>query len=360
MPESVPPGGTLGILGGGQLGRMLAVAAAQLGLKAHVYAPEADSPAADVARFTRGGWDDAAALGAFAAAVDVVTLEFENVPLAAVERLAPLAPVRPGGAALAAAQDRVAEKSFLNAAGVATAPWRAVDGPDDLARALDALGLPAILKTRRLGYDGRGQAWIATRADAPAALAALGGAPAILEAVAPFVRELSVVAARGLDGAVAAFDAAENVHRDGILRSTTVPGAIAPPVAQAARATTMRVMEALGYVGVMALEFFELADGRLLANEIAPRVHNSGHWTLEACAVDQFEQQVRAVCGWPLGDPARHADATMENLIGEAALGWRALAAERGAALHLYGKAEVRPGRKMGHVTRLRPLGSPP
>jgi 5-(carboxyamino)imidazole ribonucleotide synthase len=355
MSEAVAPGGTVGILGGGQLGRMLAIAAAQLGLRARIYAPEPDAPAGDVAPLTCAGWDDAAALRAFAATIDVATLEFENVPVAAVETLAALVPVRPDARALGVAQDRLAEKRFLNAAGVETAAFAAVDDAASLDAAIAALGLPAILKTRRLGYDGKGQARIDAPEDVAAALAATDSRPAILEAVAPFARELSVVAARGVDGAVAAYDPVENVHRGGILRRTTAPAAIDAATAARARALAARVLAALDYVGVMGVELFHMPDGRLLANEIAPRVHNTGHWTLEACAVDQFEQQIRAVCGWPLGDPARHADAVMENLIGDEAAAWRPLARAPGAALHLYGKAEARPGRKMGHVTRLSP-----
>jgi 5-(carboxyamino)imidazole ribonucleotide synthase len=351
----IEPGGTVGILGAGQLGRMLAMAAARMGLRAHVYAPDAEAPAADVACHTRAAWDDAAALAAFAASVDVVTLEFENVPVATVEALAARVPVRPGARALAVAQDRLAEKTFLNAAGVETAAFAAVDDEASLERALAALGTPAILKTRRMGYDGKGQARIATPADAPAALAAMGREPAILEAVAPFVREISVVAARGLDGTVRAYDPGENRHEGGVLRRTTVPAAIDADTAARAEAVAARILAALDYVGVMGVELFHMPDGRLLANEIAPRVHNTGHWTLEACAVDQFAQAIRAVCGWPLGEPVRHADAVMDNLLGEDAADWARLAAAPGVALHLYGKAHARPGRKMGHVTRLRP-----
>lgn len=349
----LPPGSTVGILGGGQLGRMLAIAAARLGLRARIYAPEASPPAGDVAQAVQGGWDDAQALAAFAASVDVVTLEFENVPVSAVETLARRIPVRPGARALAAAQDRLEEKTFLNAAGAETAPFAPVDTLSDLRAALSRLGTPAILKTRRLGYDGKGQVRIADPAQAEAAFAAMGGQPAILEGFAAFDREISVVAARGLDGDFRAYDPGQNVHRDGILRTTTVPAAIDAATAARAVAVARGVLHALDYVGVMGVELFHMPDGRLLVNEIAPRVHNTGHWTIEACAVCQFQQQIRAVCGWPLGDPRRHADAVMENLIGDDAADWLALAREPGAALHLYGKGEARPGRKMGHVTRL-------
>ncbi|MFN3262663.1 MAG: 5-(carboxyamino)imidazole ribonucleotide synthase [Pikeienuella sp.] len=353
MADAVPPGGTVGILGGGQLGRMLAIAAAQLGLRAHVYAPEDAPPAADVARFTRGDWQDGAALAAFARAVDVVTYEFENVPASVVDAVEPFAPVRPGRRALAAAQDRIDEKTFLNGIGVETAPFAPVMNAESLAVALARIGAPAILKTRRLGYDGKGQARIMRAEDAPAALAAMAGAPAVLEGFVPFAREISVIAARGADGAVAAFDPGENVHEGGILRRTTVPAHSAPAVRQAAREIAGRILAALDYVGVIGVEFFETAEGRLLVNEIAPRVHNTGHWTIEATATDQFRQHIKAICLWPLGDPSRHADAVMENLIGDEAGAWARLSAEPGAALHLYGKAEPRPGRKMGHVTRL-------
>ena len=274
MDKALPPGSTVGILGGGQLGRMLAIAAAQLGLKAHIYCPEADPPAGEVAgRTTRGAYGDAAALAGFAAAVDVVTYEFENVPAGTVDILEPLVPVRPGRAALAAAQDRVTEKDFLNGAGAPTAAYAAVDDKASLEAALEKIGAPAILKTRRLGYDGKGQARIMERGDAGAALAAMAGAPAVLEAFVPFRRELSVIAARGLNGEIRAYDPGENEHSEGILRRTTVP-ADAPAEAFA---IAERILTALDYVGVIGVELFETADGALLVNEIAPRVHNTGH-----------------------------------------------------------------------------------
>lgn len=349
----VGPGGIVGVLGAGQLGRMLAIAAARMGLRTRLYDPAPDAPAAHVAPVTQAAWDDREALARFAASVDVVTLEFENVPVETVAFLETLVPVRPGARALAVAQDRLDEKRFLNAAGAATAAFAPVDDAASLDAALAALGLPAILKTRRMGYDGKGQARIARPGDAPAALAAMGGAPAILEAVAPFVREISVVAARGADGAFAAYDPGENVHEGGILRRTTVPAAIDAATAARAQALARRVLDGLAYVGVMGVEMFHMPGGDLLVNEVAPRVHNTGHWTIEACAVDQFAQHVRAVCLWPLGEPRRHADAEMTNLIGDEAGAWARLAAEPGLALHLYGKAEARPGRKMGHVTRI-------
>ena len=350
MAEVLGPGATVGILGGGQLGRMLAIAAAQMGLHAHIYCPEDQSPAGEVAlKSTQGAYDDAVKLAAFAAAVDVVTYEFENVPASAVDVLEPLVPVRPGRAALAAAQDRITEKDFLNDAGAPTVPYAKVDDATSLQAALDQIGAPSILKTRRLGYDGKGQARIMTMADADEALAAMAGAPAILEGFADFTRELSVIAARGLDGTIRAYDPGENVHQDGILRQTTVPSQAPEEAFEIAR----RILTALDYFGVIGVELFETRDGALLVNEIAPRVHNTGHWTIEACAVDQFQQHIRAVCGWPLGDPRRHSDAVMTNLIGDEAYDWATL----DGAVHLYGKGDARPGRKMGHVTRTSPIG---
>ncbi len=354
MAEPLPPGSTIGILGGGQLGRMLAVAAARLGLSAHVYDPGEAPPAAEVAAaHTRAAFDDAEALARFAAAVDVVTFEFENVPAETARALAARAPVRPPERALAIAQDRAEEKAFLEGLGIAVAPWARVDGPDDIAPALARTGAPAILKTRRLGYDGKGQAAVAGPEAAEAAWAAIGRAPAILEGRVAFEAELSVIAARGLDGRVAAYDPGLNIHEGGILRRTAVPAPLPRGLLQEAVLAAGKILTALDYVGVIGVEFFA-AGGRLLANEFAPRVHNTGHWTLDACLIDQFEQHIRAVAGWPLGDGARHSDAVMENLIGAEAEAWARLAAEP-CALHLYGKAEVRPGRKMGHVTRLSP-----
>lgn len=352
MAEALAPGATIGILGGGQLGRMLALAAARLGLRTHVYEPAAGPCAAPVVeRVIRAGWDDVAALRDFASGVDVVTYEFENVPVATLDAIGDLAPVRPGRRALEAAQDRMAEKDFLTGLGLATAPYAAVDDPGGLAAALGRVGAPAILKTRRLGYDGKGQARLAGAADAAAALAAIGGGPAVLEGFVAFEREISVIAARGLDGAVAAFDPGENVHRDGILHTTTIPAAIPARVAQDAALIAGRILTALDYVGVIGVELFVTPRG-LVVNEIAPRVHNSGHWTMDGCLICQFEQHVRAIAGWPLGDGARHSDAVMTNLIGaeiDAAPGLT------GAAVHVYDKGEARPGRKMGHVTRLSP-----
>lgn len=356
MTDPLSPGATIGILGGGQLGRMLALAAARLGLRTHVFDPVADGPAQQVCdAATIAPYDDADALAAFGSAVDVITYEFENIPTAALDILEGLRPVRPGRKALAVSQDRLTEKKFLNDLGLATAPFHDVAGADDLTAALDAVGVPAILKTRRFGYDGKGQARIMPDGDAQAALHSLNGAPAILEGFIDFSHEVSVIGARGPDGSVACFDPGENLHEDGILRTTTVPARLTPSQRTDAVLLAARILNALDYVGVMGVELFVTKAG-LVVNEIAPRVHNSGHWTQNACTVDQFEQHIRAVAGWPLGDGARHADAVMENLIGDDADRWLALAGESGTAVHLYGKAEARTGRKMGHVNRVTPL----
>lgn len=354
---------TIGILGGGQLGRMIALAGARLGIATHVYCPDPQSPAFDVARrHVVAGYDDEAALSAFAAEVDVVTYEFENVPAATAAILARSKPVRPGLRALEICQDRLAEKTFLNGLGIPTAPFRAVDDRAGLEAALGELGYPAVLKTRRFGYDGKGQAKIARPEDAAPALAAMKGAPSILEGWVPFAREVSILAARGLGGEVATYDVPENEHRDHILKFSRVPAAIRPETAAAARRIGREVAAALDYVGVLAVELFVVEDGgeeRLVANEIAPRVHNSGHWTETACMVSQFEAHVRAVAGLPLGSLARHSDVVMENLIGADVEAAAAILAEPDASLQLYGKHETRPGRKMGHVNRLSPRRLP-
>jgi 5-(carboxyamino)imidazole ribonucleotide synthase len=305
---------------------------------------------------TVAAYDDARALDGFARGVDIVTYEFENVPLAAVDAVLALRPVRPGRQALRIAQDRLVEKRFLAGLGIATAPFAAVDDLASLERALAGIGCPSLLKTRRLGYDGKGQAPIRARADATAAWTALGGAPAILEGLVAFERELSVVAARGLDGRIAAYAVVENRHRDGILHRTLAPAPEAGPVTVPAQAIARELLEALDFVGVIGVELFQVAGGRLLVNEVAPRVHNSGHWTIEAAATSQFEQHLRAIAGLPLGPTDCLFRAEMTNLIGAEVEAWPDLLAEPGAHLHLYGKAEARPGRKMGHVTRLAPL----
>lgn len=354
MTTPLPQGATIGILGGGQLGRMLSVAAARLGFRSHVFEPAANPPAAHVAdRVTTAGYEDAAALAAFAASVDVITYEFENIPTAALDLLEAAKPIRPNRRALAVSQDRIAEKDFLTGLGLNVAPYAAVNSLDDLRAALERIGSPAILKTTRLGYDGKGQARLRTAEDAEAAFAAMNGAAAVLEGFVNFSHEVSVIAARGLDGAVACYDPGENVHRDGILHTTTVPARLSAAQRADAVLIAARILNALDYVGVMGVELFVTPQG-LLVNEIAPRVHNSGHWTQNGCAVDQFEQHIRAVAGWPLGDGNRYADVVMENLIGDDVLRVPQIAGERNAALHLYGKAEARPGRKMGHVNRIK------
>jgi 5-(carboxyamino)imidazole ribonucleotide synthase len=353
MTDALPQGAVIGLLGGGQLGRMLSAAASRLGYRCHIYEPGA-APAGDVAhRVTTAHYDDAAALRAFAESVDVISYEFENVPTAALDLLESLRPIRPNRRALAISQDRIAEKDFLSGLGLTVAPYAAVTTVADLDAALARIGAPAILKTTRLGYDGKGQARIMAAGDAPAALAAMNGAPAVLEGFVTFSHEISVIAARGLDGAVAAYDPGENVHREGILRSTTVPARLTAAQRSDAVLLAARILTALDYVGVMGVELFVTAHG-LVVNEIAPRVHNSGHWTQQGCAVDQFEQHIRAVAGLPLGDGSRYADVEMENLIGDDVLRVPQILAERDAALHLYGKGAPRPGRKMGHVNRIR------
>lgn len=358
MNDALKPGATIGILGGGQLGRMLSVAASRLGYKTHIYEPGANPPAADVAHAcTIAGYDDVAALTAFAASVDVITYEFENVPTAALDLLEAAKPIRPNRRALAISQDRIAEKDFLTGLGLTCAPYRAVNSLADLEAAIAAIGCPAILKTTRMGYDGKGQARIMSAADAGAAYASMNGAASVLEGFIDFSHEVSVIAARGLDGSVAAYDPGQNVHKDGILATTTIPAKLTPGQRSDAVLLAARVLNALDYVGVMGVELFVTAqstkNGGLIVNEIAPRVHNSGHWTQNGCAVDQFEQHIRAVVGLPLGDGARHSDVVMENLIGDDVLRVPAILKERHAALHMYGKAEARAGRKMGHVNRV-------
>jgi 5-(carboxyamino)imidazole ribonucleotide synthase len=362
LSAQIPPAprvASIGILGGGQLGRMLALAAAKLGIRSVVLCPDPDSPAFDVAaEAIVAAYDDEAALARLAGCCDVVTYEFENVPAATAAFLAERRPVRPGPAALAVAQDRLAEKRFVADLGIAVAPFRPVDDRAGLEAALAELGYPAILKTRRFGYDGKGQAKIARPADIDAALAAIDGQPAILESLVPFRAEVSVIVARGLDGTVASYDVPENEHRDHILKFSRVPAAIRPETAAAARALGECIAAALDYVGVLAVELFVVDMGsqeRLVVNELAPRVHNSGHWTESACLISQFEAHVRAIAGLPIGTLARHSDAVMENLIGDDVDRLPQLLAEPGAAVHLYGKRETRRGRKMGHVVRLIP-----
>ena len=337
---------TIGILGGGQLGRMLSAAASRLGLRCHIYEPGA-APAGDVAwRVTTAPYEDEAALRAFAASVDVITYEFENVPTSALDLLESLRQIRPGRRALAVSQDRLTEKTFLNEIGLATAPFADVPDQGGLAEAIDRIGRPSILKTRRMGYDGKGQVRIG---DGPAEWT---GAPSVLEAFVEFSAEISVIIARGADGQTAAYDPGLNVHEGGILRTTTVPCGLPARLTTDAVLIAARIANALDYVGVLGVELF-VTPGGLIVNEIAPRVHNSGHWTQAGCAVDQFEQHIRAVAGLPLGDGKRHADVVMENLIGDDMARVPELLAQPRTQIHLYGKGEARPGRKMGHANRI-------
>ncbi|OUS04224.1 5-(carboxyamino)imidazole ribonucleotide synthase [Rhodobacterales bacterium 52_120_T64] len=353
MTNALPPGATIGILGGGQLGRMLSMAAARLGLKTHIFEPAANPPAGDVAhRVTTAGYDDIEALKTFANSVDVITYEFENIPTGALDVIDSVRPIRPTRKALAVSQDRITEKAFLIDLGITVAPYAQIDSLSDLTAALETIGTPAILKTRRFGYDGKGQARITDITQAEDAFIALKGAPAVLEGFVNFTREVSVIAARGIDGAVVCYDPGENIHKDGILDTTTVPAALAAGQHMDAILLAGKILNALDYVGVMGVELF-ITDNGLIVNEIAPRVHNSGHWTQNACVIDQFEQHIRAVAGWTLGDGQRHSDAVMTNLIGEDVLDHPNL----DGALHLYGKSDVKPGRKMGHVNRISPKG---
>ena len=351
----VPPGSMIGIVGGGQLGRMLALAAAQLGYRCHVYAPDSEGPAAAVAaRFTQGAFDDSAALARFGREVDVVTYEFENVPTAPLAALAASVPVHPPVAALEIAQDRLAEKNYVRGHGGRPAPFAPVDDPIGLDSALAAIGAPAILKTRRFGYDGKGQARIDSPGDAESAWAALGGAPSVLEGFVDFDAEFSILLCRGGDGETAVWDAPVNRHEGGILVRSEIPAgpALAAAVAEG-EALARRIADSLGHVGMLTLEFFAVG-GAAVFNELAPRVHNSGHWTIEGALTSQFENHIRAICGLPLGATSRIVPRVeMLNLVGDSVAGWRDILADPTAHLHLYGKSEPRPGRKMGHVTRL-------
>lgn len=352
----LPAGSVIGILGGGQLGRMLSVAASRLGLRCHIFEPEAKPPAAHVAdRVTTASCDDTDALAAFGASVDVITYEFENVPTSALDQLEQAAPIRPGRNALATSQDRLVEKEFLQRVGLEVAPFASVDTVEDLPVAMSNVGIPSILKTRRFGYDGKGQFRLTDANQAAAAMEALAHAPAVLEGWVNFDLEISVIAARSITGDVACFDPGHNLHENGILRTTTVPAPIASGLQGKAVAAATAILNALDYVGVMGVELFATGD-QILVNEIAPRVHNSGHWSQNGCAVDQFEQHIRAVAGWPLGDPARHSNVVMTNLLGDEIHNVPTLAQESHLAIHAYGKAEARPGRKMGHINRVTPL----
>lgn len=365
LANPLPPSSTIGILGGGQLGRMLAIAAAEMGMRAHIFAPESEPPAAAVAHaHTRAAFTDAPALRAFAAATDTITYEFENIPPDALRDIAVDTPLRPSLRSLEMTQDRLAEKQFLNALHLPTAPFAPFADAASLAEALHTTGLPAIVKTRRLGYDGKGQYRLRSEADIPAALHALNGQDAIAEGVVDFSAECALALARREDAATAAFPLTETFHENGILRRALAPADMHPALQARAEEMTAAIADALGHIGVLTAEFFLLGErqsganaaARLLVNEVAPRVHNSAHWTLEACAVSQFAQHIRAVSGWPLGETRARFPVEMRNLLGDESADWRALAAAPDASLHLYGKAESRPGRKMGHITMRRSL----
>ncbi|MDE2486656.1 MAG: 5-(carboxyamino)imidazole ribonucleotide synthase [Alphaproteobacteria bacterium] len=352
------PGSTIGILGGGQLGRMLAVAASRLGFDIVILDPDPDPPAGRVsAHAIPAPYDDPRALEALAAAASLVTYEFENVPAGAVAKLAEIGvEVAPGPLALKVAQDRWEEKTFLNANGAATVAFAKADTAEEAVAAVETVGAPALMKTRREGYDGKGQRWVEHAAEADRAFAELGGVPVILEAAAAFERELSIIAARGRDGSMAVYPLAENHHENGILRRSIAPARLSPQAREQAERIAARILTGLDYVGVIGVELFEMAGGNLLVNEIAPRVHNTGHWTMDGCAVDQFEQHIRAVAGWPLGPTHAIARVEMLNLLGDEVDGWRRFAGEPETRVHLYGKREAKPGRKMGHVNRVKAL----
>jgi 5-(carboxyamino)imidazole ribonucleotide synthase len=356
------PNATIGLVGGGQLGRMSALSAARLGYRCHILTRETDSPAAQVSHaVTISDYSDPVSLRAFAGAVDVISFEFENVSAEGLDLLASIRPVRPAPSVLRISQDRVDEKTFLNRAGVATAPWAPVGSRHDLHAAVQRIGLPAVLKTTRLGYDGKGQAMLRAPEDLDAAWERLTPKPLILEGFVDFAQEISVVVARGADGSLSCFDTVENRHRNHILDLTLAPARISAAVDLAAQSIGRRVAEALDLTGLLAVEMFLDSAGSVLVNEIAPRPHNSGHWTIDACPASQFELHIRAIAGLPLPPAVRHSDAVMKNLIGPEGIAlWPAALAEPGLIPHLYGKAQALDGRKMGHVTRLFPRGALP
>ena len=355
MTNPLPTGSTIGILGGGQLGRMLSVAASRLGFRTCVFEPGGDCPASHVANYhLQAEYSDKTALRKFGQSVDVITYEFENVPTSALDLLESLKPIRPGRTALATSQDRITEKTFLNELGLKTAPFANVESESDLADAIKTIGTPSILKTRRMGYDGKGQIRLKQGDTAADIWPQMNNQPCVLEGFIDFTHEVSVIGARAIDGQVACFDPGENVHRGGILHTTTIPATLTGAHRMDAVLLTGKILNALEYVGIMGVELFVTPKG-LIVNEIAPRVHNSGHWTQNGCIIDQFEQHIRAVAGWPLGDGSRHADVTMENLIGDDMDKVADLASDQSVALHLYGKADTKPGRKMGHFNRITP-----
>ena len=351
MDNQLPIGSTIGILGGGQLGRMLSLAASRLGMNTHIFEPNINSPAGRVSQHvTTASYDDVEALQAFGQAVDVITYEFENIPTSALDILENMSTIYPGRGALAISQDRLAEKNFLNSLGLQTAPFANVENVKEAVSAIASIGTPSILKTRRMGYDGKGQVKITKPTEIHTAWGAMQGSASILEGFIDFSQEVSVIAARGVDGEVSCYDPSENVHHDGILHTTKVPSSLSTPQRVDAVLIAGKILNALQYVGVMGVELFVTPNG-LVVNEIAPRVHNSGHWTQNGCDICQFEQHIRAIAGWPLGDGSRHTDITMENLIGEDINRIPELC-KSSAALHIYGKEEIKPGRKMGHVNK--------
>lgn len=357
--SQLPPGSTIGIIGNGQLGRMTALAAARLGYMCHVFGPGENSPAEQVShKATVADYDDQDALVAFADACDVVTFEFENIPHESVQVLTEHVEVRPGWNCLHLSQDRLIEKTFINDCGIATAPFKAVNSLDDLEAAVSELGRPSILKTTRLGYDGKGQAIIRPDTELADAFDTMAGAASVLEGFVDFQREISVIVARSASGEWTAFEPAENVHKGGILDTSSVPANIPEGLAQDAVKIAVKLAEEMNLIGLLAVEMFHTKNDELIVNEMAPRPHNSGHWTQDACYSDQFEQFVRAVCGLPLGSVARRSDLVMKNLIGFDVDEWPHYLTEANAQLHLYGKASTREGRKMGHVNLVYPLGT--
>jgi 5-(carboxyamino)imidazole ribonucleotide synthase len=351
MGNQLAIGSTIGILGGGQLGRMLSLAASRLGMNTHIFEPNINSPAGRVSQYiTTASYDNVKALQAFGQAVDVITYEFENIPTSTLDILENMSTIYPGRGALAISQDRLAEKNFLNSLGLQTAPFANVENDEEAMAAIASIGTPSMLKTRRMGYDGKGQVKITKPTEIHTAWGKLQGSASILEGFIDFSQEVSVIAARGIDGEVSCYDPGENVHHEGILHTTKVPSSLSNPQRVDAVLIAGKILNALQYVGVMGVELFVTPKG-LVVNEIAPRVHNSGHWTQNGCDICQFEQHIRAIAGWPLGDGSRHTDITMENLIGEDINRIPQLS-KSSSALHIYGKEVIKPGRKMGHINK--------
>lgn len=354
MNKTLISGSTIGILGGGQLGQMLSMAASRLGFKTHIFEPSENPPASNVAsKFTRAEYDDYDALKQFASSVDVVTYEFENIPTAALDIIETQSEIFPNREALKISQDRLIEKEFINKLGFKTASFCEVNSLEELIHAINQIGAPSILKTRRFGYDGKGQVKVQPSSKPEEIWKNLGEKALILEGFINFSSEFSVIGSRSKDGQISCFDPGENVHKDGILRTTTVPAHLTNQQKTEAVLITAKILETLKYVGVIGIEFF-LEKNSLVINEFAPRVHNSGHWTQNGCTVDQFEQHIRAITGWKLGNAERHSDVIMENLIGDEIYKTNQLVEDGSIALHLYGKADVNPGRKMGHFNRIK------